>query len=142
MKQVMKLFSILSLVFISFLGLFVWTPPAFAAVLQGQPALQQAANQAKSIVIAKADGLCAEDTKIDLNNACISAFTECQGFYPNLAKLIVQNGPYKKVDDVLKISGLSERQKELLQLNLDNFQVKEAIVPLEQRMPPRPLNQR
>lgn len=75
--------------------------------------------------------------KIDLNNANISAFTDCQGFYPNLASLIIQNGPYEKVEDVLKIPDLSDRQKELLKAQLKNFTVTPPVVPLEMKMPPR-----
>jgi photosystem II PsbU protein len=39
--------------------------------------------------------------------------------------MIIKNSPYEKVEDVLEIPGLSERQKELLQANLDNFIVTE-----------------
>jgi photosystem II PsbU protein len=43
--------------------------------------------------------------------------------YPNLARKIIRNAPYKNVEDVLEIEGLSDRQKELLQANLDKFAV-------------------
>lgn len=83
--------------------------------------------------------LCAEsNVKIDLNNANVNAFTDCPGFYPNLARLIVENSPYQQVKDVLNIPDLSDHQKDLLEVNLDSFEVAESIVPLEQRMPPRP----
>ena len=78
------------------------------------------------------------DTKIDLNNANIIAFQDCRGFYPNLAKKIVLNSPYEKVEDVLEIPGLSERQKELLKSELVNFEVKPPVMRTEMRMPPRP----
>ncbi|MCT7961959.1 photosystem II complex extrinsic protein PsbU [Laspinema sp. D1] len=61
--------------------------------------------------------------KIDLNNTNVRAFRQYRGLYPTLAGLIVQNAPYEKIEDVLSISGLSDRQKELLQANLDNFTV-------------------
>lgn len=61
--------------------------------------------------------------KIDLNNSNIRQFRELRGFYPNLASKIIQNSPYDEVEDVLNISGLSERQKERLQANLDKFTV-------------------
>jgi photosystem II PsbU protein len=84
--------------------------------------------------------LCSDEgQKIDLNNANLIAFTDCPGFYPTLAKLIVQNGPYQKVEDVLKLPGLSERQKKMLEANLDHFTVTEPVVSLEMRMPPRPV---
>jgi photosystem II PsbU protein len=77
--------------------------------------------------------------KIDLNNANMIAFTDCPGFYPTLAKLIVTNGPYQKVEDVLELPGLSERQQKMLKANLDNFTVTDPVVSLEMRMPPRPV---
>ncbi|MFW6357814.1 MAG: photosystem II complex extrinsic protein PsbU, partial [Chroococcales cyanobacterium] len=51
------------------------------------------------------------------------AFRQYRGFYPTLASKIIQNAPYENVEDVLDIPGLSERQKERLQANLDNFTV-------------------
>jgi photosystem II PsbU protein len=63
--------------------------------------------------------------KIDLNNSDIRDFRELRGFYPNLASKIIQNAPYEKVEDVLEIPGLSERQQARLQANLDNFTVTE-----------------
>lgn len=61
--------------------------------------------------------------KIDLNNTNVRAFTQYPGMYPTLATKIVRNAPYEKVDDVLEVPGLSDRQKEILQANLDNFTV-------------------
>ena len=61
--------------------------------------------------------------KIDLNNSDVRDFRALRGFYPNLASKIIQNSPYEEVKDVLAIPGLSERQKERLQANLDNFVV-------------------
>jgi len=78
------------------------------------------------------------DPKLDLNNANIAAFTDCPGFYPNLAQLIINNGPFNKVEDVLKIANLTDSQKALLKANLKSFMVSEQVVPLEMRMPPRP----
>ena len=64
--------------------------------------------------------------KIDLNNTNVRAFQRYPGMYPTLAKAIIQNAPYNQVEDVLKIIGLSDRQKEILQGNLDNFTVTDA----------------
>ncbi|HEY9637495.1 MAG TPA: photosystem II complex extrinsic protein PsbU [Coleofasciculaceae cyanobacterium] len=64
--------------------------------------------------------------KIDLNNTHVRAFRQYPGMYPTLAGKIVQNAPYQKVEDVLDIPGLSGRQKELLQANLDKFTVTEV----------------
>ncbi|MBE9118932.1 photosystem II complex extrinsic protein PsbU [Lusitaniella coriacea LEGE 07157] len=61
--------------------------------------------------------------KIDLNNSHVRDFRSLRGFYPNLAGTIIQNAPYKNVEDVLDISGLSESQKKRLQANLDLFTV-------------------
>ncbi len=84
--------------------------------------------------------LCSDEgQKIDLNNANMVAFTDCPGFYPTLAKLIVTNGPYQKVEDVLELPGLSEHQQKMLKANLDNFTVTDPVVSLEMRMPPRPV---
>ncbi|WP_218596921.1 photosystem II complex extrinsic protein PsbU [Chroogloeocystis siderophila] len=63
--------------------------------------------------------------KIDLNNTNVRAFQRYPGMYPNLAKKIIKNAPYENVEDVLNIEGLSDRQKELLQANLDKFTVTE-----------------
>lgn len=64
--------------------------------------------------------------KIDLNNTHVRAFRKYPGMYPTLAGKIVQNAPYQQVEDVLDIPGLSDRQKELLQANLDKFTVTEV----------------
>ena len=61
--------------------------------------------------------------KIDLNNTNIQAFRDLRGFYPTLARKIIENSPYDKVKDVMEIPDLSERQKERLKENLDQFVV-------------------
>jgi photosystem II PsbU protein len=77
--------------------------------------------------------------KIDLNNSNIDTFKQYQGLYPTLARAIVQNAPYENVEDVLNIAGLSDRQKETLQANLEHFTVTEverALVEGEDRYNP------
>lgn len=64
--------------------------------------------------------------KIDLNNTNVRAFTQYRGMYPTLATKIVENAPYENVEDVLNIPGLSDRQKQILQANLDKFTVTEV----------------
>jgi photosystem II PsbU protein len=64
--------------------------------------------------------------KLDLNNTNIRAFRQYQGLYPTLAGILVKNAPYQNVEDVLEISGLSDRQKGILRDNLDNFTVTEV----------------
>ena len=125
--------TIFCLMLVSCFGLPSWTPSSLAEVVD---------SQSISILAAKMETplkLCTEsNVKIDLNNANVNAFTDCPGFYPNLARLIVENSPYQQVKDVLNIPELSQRQKDLLQANFNSFKVAESTVPLEQRMPPRP----
>lgn len=64
--------------------------------------------------------------KIDLNNTNVRAFQKYPGLYPTLARKILSHAPYEKVEDVLNIEGLSDRQKQLLQANLDHFSVTEV----------------
>jgi photosystem II PsbU protein len=61
--------------------------------------------------------------KLDLNNTNVRYFRQVPGLYPTLAGLIVKNAPYEKVEDVLNIPGLTERQKEILRNSLDQFTV-------------------
>ncbi|MBD2524952.1 MULTISPECIES: photosystem II complex extrinsic protein PsbU [unclassified Nostoc] len=63
--------------------------------------------------------------KIDLNNTNVRAFQQYPGLYPTLAKKIITNAPYKNVEDILDLPGLSDRQKQTLQANLDKFTVTE-----------------
>ncbi|MGI0485799.1 photosystem II complex extrinsic protein PsbU [Pantanalinema rosaneae CENA516] len=117
-------------------GYFSWVAPAMATPLShfSFPALTIAAQ------VDAVDAAACPDfaQKIDLNNANIVAFTDCRGFYPTLATLIVQNSPYEAVEDVLDIPNLSDRQIALLKAQLKNFIVTEPRVSLEMRMPPRP----
>ena len=64
--------------------------------------------------------------KIDLNNTNVRAFQQFPGLYPTLAKKIITNAPYKKVEDVLDLDGLSDSQKQTLQANFKNFTVTEV----------------
>ncbi len=133
MKRLGVWLSIFCLMLVSCLGLFGWTQSSLA---EGIGISSMRILAAKTEMPMK---LCAESKmKIDLNNANVNAFTDCPGFYPNLARLIVEHSPYQQVKDVLNIPDLSDRQKSRLQANLENFTVTESIVPLEQRMPPRP----
>ncbi|MEQ8972623.1 MAG: photosystem II complex extrinsic protein PsbU [Coleofasciculus sp. C1-SOL-03] len=61
--------------------------------------------------------------KLDLNNTHIRAFRKYRGMFPTLASLIIQNAPYDDVEEVLEIPGLTDRQKQILKDNLDNFTV-------------------
>jgi photosystem II PsbU protein len=77
------------------------------------------------------------DGAIDLNNANLMAFTDCPGFYPNLASIILSHSPYQRVDELLPIPDLTAYQRALLKANLSSFRVTDPVVPLAQRMPPR-----
>lgn len=136
MKRLIRWWSVISLILICSLGFLGWAQPA-VATMTGRQTVPLLAVQ--TTLSEGADEMaCPElEQKIDLNNAKISAFTNCQGFYPNLAVLIVQNGPYDKVEDVLKIPDLSDRQKALLKAQLKNFTVTPPRVPLDMRMPDR-----
>lgn len=61
--------------------------------------------------------------KIDLNNTNVRAFLQYPGLYPTLSTLILKNAPYESVEDVLNLPGLTERQREVLEANLDKFTV-------------------
>jgi photosystem II PsbU protein len=61
--------------------------------------------------------------KLDLNNTNVQSFRKYPGLYPTLAGKIVQNAPFDAVEDVLDMPGLSEKQIEILEANLDNFTV-------------------
>lgn len=65
--------------------------------------------------------------KIDLNNSDIRDFKNIKGLYPTLGGIIIDHAPYEKVEDVLDIPGLRERQKARLQSNLDKFVVTEPL---------------
>jgi photosystem II PsbU protein len=77
--------------------------------------------------------------KLDLNNSNIQAFAQYPGLYPTLAREIIKNAPYEAVEDVLNIPGLSDRQKEKLQANLEHFTITEvepALVSGQDRINP------
>lgn len=61
--------------------------------------------------------------KLDLNNADLRDFMKYRGFYPVLARKIIDYAPYMSVENILNIPGLTDEQKERLQANLDNFTV-------------------
>jgi photosystem II PsbU protein len=61
--------------------------------------------------------------KIDINNTNVRAFRKYRGLYPTLARKVVDNAPYKEIEDVLDIPGLSEKQIEALEANLDKFTI-------------------
>ncbi len=123
MKSFVRRISFCSVLFVTCLSVLSWFQPVNAAVLNGP--MRSMVMAAEVVVDNAADAKLgsAYGQKIDLNNANINAFSRYPGLYPTLARLIVQNAPYGAVDDVLELSGLSARQKDVLKANFDNFTV-------------------
>ena len=126
MKRLARLLTVFSLL----IGCFGWlgfAPQAHALDLrsaifqQPMPPLVLETGRLRNRADAKLADVYGD--KIDLNNTNVRAFQQYRGFYPNLARKVILNAPYEKVEDVLEISGLSNRQKELLQSHLDDFTV-------------------
>ncbi|GAP95873.1 photosystem II complex extrinsic protein PsbU [Leptolyngbya sp. NIES-2104] len=113
MKRLIRFLAVLSLV----VGCLGWLPQAaIAANFNGVTVL---AADYRNVV---EDKMATEyGKKLDLNNTNVRAFRQLPGLYPTLAGLIVKNAPYESVEDVLNIAGLTDKQKEILQANMDNF---------------------
>lgn len=136
MTRLIRWLSLFSLIIITGLGLLSGGQPVAAAMDTHQPVMVLATTTTPP---ADATACPEFEQKIDLNNANVAAFQDCPGFYPTLATLIIKNGPYQKVEDVLDIPGLSDRQKALLKSQLKKFTATQSVMPLERRMPPRPM---
>ena len=126
MKRLISLLTLLSLL----VGLMGWlgvSQPVLAASLSNVTwrSVPLLAVESPASYRNRADAKLATEfgKKIDLNNTNVRAFQRYPGLYPTLARKIIANAPYQNVEDVLNIQGLSDRQKELLQANLDNFAV-------------------
>jgi photosystem II PsbU protein len=78
-------------------------------------------NAVSAVELPKTDVLKADSTTIDLNNSNINAFKKISGFYPTLGRLLIQNAPYRSLDDVLNIAGLTEAQQQKIKDNADKF---------------------
>lgn len=63
--------------------------------------------------------------KVDVNNANVRVYAKYPGMYPTLAGLIVTNGPFKSVEELYKLPGITETQK----ATLDKY--KDILVALE-----------
>ncbi|MEC4983874.1 MAG: photosystem II complex extrinsic protein PsbU [Oscillatoria sp. PMC 1068.18] len=125
MKKIIRILAVL-MVSVGCLGIFGQT--AIAAnfsnlTLQSSPVLAVEYRNPADAKLATDYG-----QKVDLNNANVRFFRQFRGFYPTLAEKIVANAPYKNVEDVLDIPGLSDTQKDRLQANLDKFTVTKTSV--------------
>jgi len=61
--------------------------------------------------------------KIDVNNTILRNYRQLPGFYPVLARILVENAPYESLEQMLTIPGLTEAQKQLIRQNFPNFMV-------------------
>jgi photosystem II PsbU protein len=122
MKRLVGVLAVLSLLWgcLGWLGLPQQATAATFDRLSFNPQLVLAAE----IRNAMDDKLATEfGEKIDLNNTNVRAFLRYPGMYPTLARMIVKYAPFEAVEDVFDMPELSERQKEVLQANLNNFTV-------------------
>ncbi|MDJ0798739.1 MAG: photosystem II complex extrinsic protein PsbU [Calothrix sp. MO_167.B12] len=129
MKHLARLLTVFSLL-VGFCGWFAAPPIAQATNLQSLtlPSVSILAAEGGLTRRNQADDKLADvyGDKIDLNNTNVRAFQSYRGLYPTLASKIIRYAPYEKVEDVLNIPGLSERQQKILQGNLENFTVNPA----------------
>ena len=119
MKRFARLLVVFSLCLTCFVGV---SQQAMAASVNSSLVLA-ATPAAGDIITNSADNKLGTDfgKKIDLNNTNVRSFRKYAGLYPAIAKKVVDNAPYKAIEDVLNIPGLSEKQKETLTANLNNF---------------------
>ncbi len=131
MKRLVRFVATLSLI-MSCLGWLGSSQTALAANFSdlgfaSRPAILLAEETTGSLRNAVEDKMAtAFGKKIDLNNTNLRAFRQFPGMYPTLASIIFKNAPYEKVEDVLDIPGLTEKQKETLQSNIKNFVTSEV----------------
>mmetsp|Transcript_23088 Transcript_23088/g.48316 ORF Transcript_23088/g.48316 Transcript_23088/m.48316 type:complete len:154 (+) Transcript_23088:154-615(+) len=62
---------------------------------------------------------------VDLNNANVRAYLRLPGMYPGVAGKIVSHGPYKSVNDVYNIPGLTSGEKDVIKKYEARFTAKE-----------------
>ena len=123
MKRLGRLLAVLGLV----LGCFAWAgdQSAIAASLSRLTLPSSSLIAVAPARTNRADEKLATEfgKKLDLNNSAVRDFRDYRGMYPTLARLIIKNAPYEKIEDVLNISDLTEPQKKLLEANMDKFTV-------------------
>ncbi|NJK34831.1 MAG: photosystem II oxygen evolving complex protein PsbU [Oscillatoriales cyanobacterium SM2_2_1] len=104
--------------FLCFLMICVMT---FSFILPTQPVLADVAPAE----LPKTNFIEQDRSKIDLNNANIKEFREVRGMYPTLGRIIIEHAPYRSLDDVLSIKGLTEKQKDLIRNGADRFTLRQ-----------------
>lgn len=95
-----------------------------AALLAGLGAAVAAvagAERASATVEYENVGFLGGSDVIDVNNANVRVYAKFPGMYPTLAGLIVTHGPYKSVDELYSIPGLSATQKATLDKYKENL---------------------
>jgi photosystem II PsbU protein len=112
MKRFARLFVVFTLCLTCLFGI----APQLSASAESAPAAGAAITNSADSKLSTEFG-----KKIDLNNTNVRAFRKYPGLYPALASKVVDNAPYKTIEDVLNIPGLSAKQKETLTANLDKF---------------------
>ncbi|MBD2101344.1 photosystem II complex extrinsic protein PsbU [Leptolyngbya sp. FACHB-261] len=121
MKPLVRLFALATMILTLSLG---WGLPTWASAMTGvgAPSVRLMAEAERGPVRNVVEDLLGKlGQRIDLNNTNISAFRKIPGLYPTAARVIVQNAPYEKVEDILNLPGLTEAQKERVRENLDKF---------------------
>ncbi len=123
MKRLFRFVTVLGLLILC-LG-WVGTPQRALAAGLGDNGVRMPVLLAETSIRNRMDDKLATEfgQKIDLNNTNVRAFKQYPGLYPNLATLIIKGAPYGKVEDVLALPGLSDRQKAILKDNLNKFTV-------------------
>lgn len=123
MKQIALVLAIFGLC-LGFMGLPYHQAQASNLSITAWPSTSRSILAVESGRVNKADKKLREiGDKLDLNNSPLRSFRKYRGMFPTIAVMIVENAPYEKVEDVLEIPGLTEKQKELLKANLENFTV-------------------
>ena len=122
MKRYFKLLLVLGLL-LSSLSWLSFAQPAAADLMNAMrfrpiPVLADALRNTVDTKLSTAYG-----SKIDLNNSNVNAFLHYPGLYPTIARKVFENAPFKSVEEVLDMPGLSDRELEILKANLDNFAV-------------------
>ncbi len=92
-------------------------------LLSGMPVILGTATPVwgQSVEVAALPKIKALDVPIDVNNTILRNYRQLPGFYPTLARVLVQNAPYDSLEDILTIPNLNDRQKELIKANAQNF---------------------